>query len=82
MKVRTSVEANLFEVQGHPQAWRRASDLREPEAQAAAGVERWRERAGVDLPPNKQICQVGLTYIHGIGVAISNKILDRADVNA
>ena len=36
--------------------------------------------SGVDLPPNKQIW-VGLTYIHGIGVTVSKKILDQADVN-
>jgi small subunit ribosomal protein S13 len=36
--------------------------------------------AGVDLPPNKQIW-VGLTYIHGIGVAVSKEILHKAEVN-
>ena len=35
--------------------------------------------AGVDLPPNKQVW-VGLTYIHGIGVSRSKKILGAADV--
>ena len=34
--------------------------------------------AGVDLPPNKQIW-VGLTYIHGIGTAVSKKILAKAE---
>ena len=35
--------------------------------------------AGVDLPPNKQVW-VGLTYIHGIGVARSKTILEAAKV--
>lgn len=35
--------------------------------------------AGVDLPPNKQVW-VGLTYIHGIGVARAKKILANAEV--
>ncbi len=35
--------------------------------------------AGVDLPPNKQVW-VGLTYIHGIGVARARKILADSDV--
>ncbi len=35
--------------------------------------------AGVDLPPNKQVW-VGLTYIHGIGVARSKSILAAAEV--
>ncbi len=35
--------------------------------------------AGVDLPPNKQVW-VGLTYIHGIGVARAKKILAKAEV--
>ena len=30
--------------------------------------------AGVDIPNDKQIC-ISLTYIYGIGVASSNKIL-------
>jgi len=37
--------------------------------------------AGVDLPPNKQVW-VGLTYIHGIGVARSRSILEAASVEA
>ena len=36
--------------------------------------------AGVDLPPNKRV-EIGLTYIFGIGRAISNKILKEAGVN-
>ena len=36
--------------------------------------------AGVDLPPNKRI-EIGLTYIFGIGRAVSNKILSEAGVN-
>ena len=36
--------------------------------------------AGIDLPPNKQIW-IGLTYIHGIGVASSRKILSKAGVD-
>ena len=35
--------------------------------------------AGVDLPPNKQVW-VGLTYIHGIGVARAKSILGTAGV--
>ena len=35
--------------------------------------------AGVDLPPNKQVW-VGLTYIHGIGEALSRSVLETAGV--
>jgi len=36
--------------------------------------------AGVDLPPNKRV-EIGLTYIFGIGRAVSNKILKAAGVD-
>ena len=36
--------------------------------------------AGVDLPREKRV-EIGLTYIYGIGVASSNKILKQAGVN-
>ena len=36
--------------------------------------------AGVDLPPNKRV-EIALTYIFGIGRAVSNKILNEAGVN-
>jgi small subunit ribosomal protein S13 len=36
--------------------------------------------AGVDLPRNKRV-EVGLTYIYGIGLPTSQKILDQARVN-
>ena len=36
--------------------------------------------AGVDLPKEKRV-EIGLTYIYGIGVASSNKILAKAVVN-
>ena len=36
--------------------------------------------AGVDLPKEKRV-EIGLTYIYGIGVASSNKILSKAGVN-
>jgi small subunit ribosomal protein S13 len=36
--------------------------------------------AGVDLPPNKRI-EIGLTYIYGIGRALSNKILGATGVS-
>ncbi|MDR2458125.1 MAG: 30S ribosomal protein S13 [Clostridiales Family XIII bacterium] len=36
--------------------------------------------AGVDLPRDKRI-EIGLTYIYGIGVTSSNKILQEAGVN-
>lgn len=36
--------------------------------------------AGVDLPREKRI-EIGLTYIYGIGVASSNRILSEAGVN-
>jgi small subunit ribosomal protein S13 len=36
--------------------------------------------AGVDLPRNKRV-EVGLTYIYGIGLPTSQKILGRANVN-
>ena len=36
--------------------------------------------AGVDLPREKRV-EVGLTYIYGIGLATSQKILAEAEVN-
>ena len=36
--------------------------------------------AGVDLPREKRV-EIGLTYIYGIGVSSSNKILDKAGIN-
>ena len=36
--------------------------------------------AGVDLPREKRV-EIGLTYIYGIGVASSNKILKKAGIN-
>ena len=36
--------------------------------------------AGVDLPPNKRV-EIALTYIFGIGRAVSNKILNEAGVS-
>jgi small subunit ribosomal protein S13 len=36
--------------------------------------------AGVDLPRQKRV-EVGLTYIHGIGVTRSNKILAQAGID-
>ena len=36
--------------------------------------------AGVDLPREKRV-EIGLTYIYGIGVASSRKILEKAGVN-
>lgn len=36
--------------------------------------------AGIDLPREKRV-EIGLTYIYGIGVASSNKILKEAGVN-
>ena len=36
--------------------------------------------AGVDLPREKRV-EVGLTYIYGIGVSSSNKILAKAGIN-
>ena len=36
--------------------------------------------AGVDLPKEKRI-EIGLTYIYGIGVTSSRKILEKAEVN-
>jgi len=36
--------------------------------------------AGVDLPNNKRI-ETGLTYIYGIGLTTSKKILDQSQVN-
>ena len=35
---------------------------------------------GVDLPPNKHV-EIGLTYIYGIGRALSKRLLDRAKVD-
>ena len=36
--------------------------------------------AGVDLPRDKRV-EVGLTYIYGIGLKTSQKILAEADIN-
>ena len=36
--------------------------------------------AGVDLPNNKRV-EIGLTYIYGIGLASSRKILEEAKIN-
>ena len=36
--------------------------------------------AGVDLPREKRV-EIGLTYIYGIGVSSSNKILAKAGIN-
>ena len=36
--------------------------------------------AGVDLPKEKRV-EIGLTYIYGIGVSSSRKILEKAGVN-
>ncbi len=36
--------------------------------------------AGVDLPRNKRV-EIGLTYIYGIGRALSNEILQKSGVN-
>jgi len=36
--------------------------------------------AGVDLPKEKRV-EIGLTYIYGIGVTSSNKILKKANVD-
>ena len=36
--------------------------------------------AGVDLPKEKRV-EIGLTYIYGIGLTSSQKILTKADVN-
>ena len=36
--------------------------------------------SGVDLPRDKRI-EIGLTYIYGIGLSTSKKILESADVN-
>ncbi len=36
--------------------------------------------SGVDLPRDKRV-EIGLTYIYGIGLATSQKILTQADVN-
>lgn len=36
--------------------------------------------AGVDLPREKRV-EIGLTYIYGIGVSSSRRILDQANVN-
>ena len=36
--------------------------------------------AGVDLPREKRV-EIGLTYIYGIGIVSSNRILEAANVN-
>ena len=36
--------------------------------------------AGIDLPREKRV-EIGLTYIYGIGVSSSRKMLEKAKVN-
>lgn len=36
--------------------------------------------AGINLPPNKRV-EIGLTYIFGIGINLSQKILDLAKID-
>ena len=36
--------------------------------------------AGIDLPKEKRV-EIGLTYIYGIGVSSSRKILEKAGIN-
>jgi small subunit ribosomal protein S13 len=36
--------------------------------------------AGINIPDNKRI-EIALTYIHGIGRSLSNKILNQAKIN-
>jgi len=36
--------------------------------------------AGVDLPKNKRV-EIGLTYIYGIGLSTSKKILEQLEIN-
>nr|YP_009402742.1 30S ribosomal protein S13 [Compsopogon caeruleus]ARX96095.1 30S ribosomal protein S13 [Compsopogon caeruleus] len=36
--------------------------------------------AGVDLPKNKRI-EIALTYIYGIGISLSNKILEQTNLD-
>ncbi|MBW1615234.1 MAG: 30S ribosomal protein S13 [Deltaproteobacteria bacterium] len=36
--------------------------------------------AGVDLPKNKRV-EIGLTYIYGIGLSVSKKILESLKIN-
>lgn len=36
--------------------------------------------AGVDLPRDKRV-EIGLTYIYGIGLTLSKKILGDAEIN-
>nr|YP_009565158.1 ribosomal protein S13 [Gelidium galapagense]QBA96509.1 ribosomal protein S13 [Gelidium galapagense] len=36
--------------------------------------------AGVDLPKNKRI-EIGLTYIYGIGISRSQKIIEKTQIN-
>ena len=37
--------------------------------------------SGVDLPKNKRV-EIGLTYVYGIGISSSKKILEQARVDA
>jgi small subunit ribosomal protein S13 len=37
--------------------------------------------AGVDLPKNKRV-EIGLTYIYGIGLSVSKKILESLKINS
>ena len=50
------------------------------EKKKCGGVKNMARIAGVDLPKEKRV-EIGLTYIYGIGVASSNKILAKAGVN-
>ena len=37
--------------------------------------------SGVDLPPNKRV-EIGLTYIYGIGPALSRQIIQKAGIDS
>ena len=71
----------LRALQGHPPARHGDGHLHESQAQAASGLGgRVARIAGIDIPREKRV-EIALTYIFGIGLPTSQKILAQANVN-
>jgi small subunit ribosomal protein S13 len=69
----------LRTLQGHPPSRHGDGHLHESQAQAASGVAEARI-AGIDIPREKRV-EISLTYVFGIGLPTSQKILAQANVN-
>src|SRR5579884_1716448 len=73
-------QADLREVQDHPARRESARDLhKQSQTQTSTRISMARI-AGIDLPREKRI-EIGLTYIYGIGLPTSRKLLAATGVN-